>query len=41
MFGHPFVGPNTLCEHGECRGGILNLLIALTVDGEVVGDGRP
>ena len=33
------VGPYTFCEPGECRGGFLNSLIELTVDGEVVCDG--
>ena len=40
MFCQPVFGPYTFCEPGECRGSIPNSLIELTVDGEVVCDGR-
>ena len=37
----PVVGPYTFCESIECHGGLLSLLIELTVNGAVVCDGRP
>ena len=41
MFCQPVVGPYMFCEPGECHGGFPNSLIKLTVDGELVYDGRP
>ena len=37
----PVVGPYMFCEPRECHGSLPNSLIELTVDGEVVCDGRP
>ena len=41
MFCQPVVEPYTFCEPGECHGSLPNLLIELTVNGEVAHDGRP
>ena len=40
MFCQPVLGLYTFCEPGECHGSLPNLLIELTVAGEVVC-GRP
>ena len=41
MFCQPVVRPYIFCEPGECCDGFPNSRIELTVDGEVVCDGRP